>query len=68
MDEQPHGGVDGEENKNHKKEGDGRRRLEKADQKKILNSLKEQHPVSRTFATAKWRPVDIQDILAIRSE
>jgi len=37
--EKPHGGVDGEERNKHKEEGEGRRRLDEADRKKIAVEL-----------------------------
>ena len=43
--QKPHGEVDGEEKNKHKEEGEGRRRLDEADRKKIAVELeKYSHP------------------------
>ena len=68
--EKPHGGADREEKNKHKEEGEGRRRLDEADRRKIAAELekythplneKYTHPltsiqVSITSAMAKWHP------------
>ena len=45
--QKPHGEVDGEEKNKHKEEGEGRRRLDEADRKKIAVELeKYSHPLN----------------------
>ena len=45
--QKPYGEVDGEEKNKHKEEGEGRRRLDEADQKKIAVELeKYSHPLN----------------------
>ena len=56
--QKPHGEVDGEENNKHKEEGEGRRRLDEADRKKVVVELeKYSHPLNdqQPSAMAKWR-------------
>ena len=45
--QKPHGEVDGEEKNKHKDEGEGRRRLDEADRKKIAVELEKcSHPLN----------------------
>ena len=45
--QKPHGGVDGEEKNKHKEEGEGRRRLDEADRRKITVELEKYiHPLN----------------------
>ena len=61
--QKPHGEVDGEEKNKHKEEGEGRRRLDEPDRKKITEELEKysqppsmtSNQVSITSAMAKWR-------------
>ena len=75
--EKPHGGVDGEEKNKHKEEGEGRRRLDEADRRKIAvelekytRPLNEQHPGVYNICNGQVAPdtVNVQDALAIGSE
>ena len=74
----PHGGADGEENKNkHKEEGEGRRRLDKADQRNIAVELEkygqpfhDQQPGLYSICNDQVTSdtVNVQDALAIGGE
>ena len=73
-----HGGVDGKDNKNkHKEEGEGRRRLDEADRRKIAMELeKYSHPLNDQQpgvynicnGQVASDTVNVQDALAIGSE
>ena len=45
--EKPHGGVDREDKNKHKEEGEGRRRLDEADRRKIAAELEKYSPPQR---------------------
>ena len=72
-DEKPHGGAGGEKNQ-HKEEGDGRRRQDEADRKKIAveytHTLNEQHSRVYNICNGQVAPstVNVQESLAIGSE
>lgn len=75
--EKPHGGADGEEKNKYKEEGEGRRRLDEADRRKIAaelekytHPLNEQHPRVYNICNGQVVPetVNVQDALAIGSE
>ena len=74
--QKPHGEVDGEKNK-HKEEGEGRRRLDEADRKKIAvelekysHPLNDQQPGVYNICKGQVAPdtANVQNALAIGSE
>ena len=75
--QKPHSEVDGEENNKHKEEGEGRRRLDEADRKKIAvelekysHPLNDQQPGVYNICNGQVAPdtVNVQNALAIGSE
>ena len=73
----PHSEVDGEEKNKHTEEGEGRRRLDEADRKKIAvelekysHSLNDQQPGVSNICNGQVAPdtVNVQNALAIGSE
>ena len=75
--QKPHGEVDGEEKNMHKEEGEGRRRLDEADRKKIAvelekysHPLNDQQPGVYNICNGQVAPdtVNVQNALAIGSE
>ena len=75
--EKPNGGADGEGQNKHKEEGEGRRKLDEADRRKIgteldkySHPLNEQHPGIYNICNGQVAPdiVNVQDALAIGSE
>ena len=75
--ESPLSGVDKEKDNQHKEEGEGRRKLDEADRRKITvelekytHPLNEQHPGLFNICNGQVAPdtVNVQDALAIGSE
>ena len=75
--QRPYGEVDGEEKNKHKEEGEGRRRLDEADRKKIAvelekysHPLNDQQPGVYNICNGQVAPdtVNVQNALAIGSE
>ena len=75
--EKPNGGADGERKNKHKEEGEGRRKLDEKDRRKIgaelekyIHPLNEQHPGVYNICNGQVAPdtVNFQDALAIGSE
>ena len=75
--QKPHGEVDGDEKNKHKEEGEGRRRLDEVDRKKIAvelemynHPLNDQQPGVYNICNGQLAPdtVNVQNALAIGSE
>ena len=77
VEQKPHGAVDGEEKNKHKEEGEGRRRLDEADRKKIavelekyIHPLNDQQPGVYNICNGQVATdtVNVQNALAIGTE
>ena len=77
VEQKPHGAVDGEEKNKHKEEGEGRRRLDEADRRKIavelekyIHPLNDQQPGVYNICNGQVATdtVNVQNALAIGTE